>query len=275
LLAVGIVLAVLVNLPAALQLRISGGVKDALAPAAGWLRHGFGGCRQWLAGPAELAAANRRLLGQVGQLQWEISRLRALDRENSELRRLLGLEERWQYRLVAAQVTDRSIGGWWQMARLDKGTADGMQVDQPVISAEGLVGRIVAVSALTSDVLFLVDPDSKVSARLARVDAFGIVQGQGVSLRGDSICRMDFIMKEADIQPGDEVVTSGLGGVYPPGLVIGYVTKNYLDRSGLYQRADIVPAADLRLLGFVLVVLREPPAERRPAPAEAGQAGRP
>jgi len=82
-------------------------------------------------------------------------------------------------------------------------------------------------------------------------------------LWGDPLCRMDFIVKEADLLPGDEVVTSGLGGVYPAGLLIGYVEKAYLDRSGLYQYADIVPAADLRSLEFVFIVVRNRSASHR------------
>ncbi len=266
--ALGLLLVVLFNLPPAVEARLADGVKDALAPAAGGITRALAWVRGWFADGQALAADNQRLLAEIGQLQWEIRQLRSLDEENSELRRLLGLEARLHCRMIAAQVTSRAIGGWWQRARLDKGLAAGAARDCPVISAEGLVGRIVEVSARTSDVLLLVDPNSQVSARVARRDAFGIVRGQGVSWRGDPLCRMDFIVKEADILPGDEIVTSGLGGVYPPGLVIGYVERVYLDPSGLYQYADVVPVADLRLLGLVMIVSGEQPA------ADDGQRGR-
>ncbi len=266
--AIGMLLLVLMNLPPAAKARFAGGVKDALAPVAGVISRGLLFCRSVCTGGDDLAAHNRRLMIQLGQSRWEIQQLQFLEQENSELRRLLGLEARSRYRVVAAQVIDRSIGGWWQLARLDKGLVDGVTRDLAVLSEDGLVGRIVEVSTFTSDVLLLVDPNSKISARLSRMDAFGIVSGQGVSLRGDSLCRMDFIVKEANLQAGDEVVTSGLGGVYPPGLVIGYVEQDYLDNSSLDRHADIVPAADLRLLGFVFIVLREQPAnparERQP-----------
>lgn len=257
--AIGIALVALLNLPASIRGRIAGGVRDVLAPPAGCIARGFSG-RRPTGGGGDAGADARVATDRVGQLLWDLRELRYLEQENAELRRLLGLEARSRHRMIAAQVIDRSLGGWWQMARLDKGLADGLARDLPVVSAEGLVGRIVEASDHTSDVMFLVDPNAKVSARISRLDAFGIVHGQGVSLRGDSLCRMDFIVKEAAPQPGDEVITSGLGGVYPPGLLIGYVEKVYLDRSGLYQYADIVPAADLRMLGFVFVALREPPA---------------
>ena len=256
LVAVGVLLLVLLNLPPAASSRITGDIRDALTPVAAFLFNAFSFCPRMFQDSGDLAAANDQMSVEIGRLRNEIRQLRSLEHENQELRHLLGLETHSGFRLLVAQVMTRAIGGWWEMARLGKGYAHGVALDSPVISAEGLVGRIVDLSAYTSDVMFLVDPNSKVLAKLSRMDAFGIVRGQGVSLLGDSFCRMDFIVKEADLLPGDEVVTSGLGGVYPAGLVIGYVEKAYLDRSGLYQYADIVPAADLRSLEFVFIVVR-------------------
>lgn len=264
--ALGALLVVLFNLPPAVEARVAGGIKDALAPVTVRISGALALVQRWFAGEKELRAEHNRMRIEIGQLQWELRQLRSLEQENAELRSLIGLDARSRYRMVAAQVISRTIGGWWQIARLDKGLADGLGRDLPVISADGLIGRIVEVSANTSDVLLLVDPNSQVSARLSRMDAFGIVRGEGVTWRGDPVCRMDFIVKEADILPGDEVVTSGLGGVYPPGLVVGYVERVYPDRTGLYQHAEIVPAADLRVLGFVLVVIGEQAAARPAAP---------
>ena len=203
----------------------------------------------------ELMDENTQIAIELQRLRYELSQIKMLKRENQQLRDLMGLSGHITNRLVASRVIARDINGWWQMARLNKGSKDGIATDMPVIAAEGLVGRIIGVSARTSDILFPVDPSCKISARLSRLDAFGIVRGKGVSLRGDAQCRMDFILKEHDIIPGDEVMTSGLGGVYPAGLVIGYVEHAYLDRSGLYQYADIVPAVDLRSLNMVLIVV--------------------
>ncbi|MBU4201354.1 MAG: rod shape-determining protein MreC [Verrucomicrobia bacterium] len=272
LLAVGLLLIVLLNCPPATCARLYGGVRDALSPLVAFLSDTCSSCWRASRGSRVLAADNSRMAVEISRLRTEVRQLKSLERENAELRHLLGVEARAGVRLIAAQVTTRAIGGWWQMARLDKGLSDGVAHDLPVISAEGLVGRIVDVSAYTADVLFLVDPSSKVSAKLSRMDAFGIVRGQGVSLLGDPLCRMDFIIKDAAILPGDEVVSSGLGGVYPAGLVIGYVEKVYLDRSGLYQYADIVPAVDLRSLGFVFIILSERPAgPGKAAPAREEQ----
>ena len=132
-----------------------------------------------------------------------------------------------------------------------------------VITPEGLVGKTVAVSRQTARVLLMTDPTCKVAAKFPRNGVFGIVRGGGVSLAGRSMleilcapdpCRMDFIAKDMDIRRGDEVVSSGLGGVFPAGLTVGYIRSSSMDRSGLYQHADIAPAADLGAVNRVFVV---------------------
>ena len=208
-------------------------------------------------GKAELLNENRLLRVKIEELRDEIRQNKNRQDENQELRDMLKLKAASKYSLIAAQLLARDVNGWWQMARIDKGAVDGIQADLPVISPEGLVGQIVSVSQNSSDVLFLTNPKVKIAARLARSEIFGIVHGQGVSWEGDAKCRMDFIMKGADVNRADEVVTSGLGGVYPAGLVIGYVENVQIDPSGLFQYTEVVPATDFRLLDTVFVVLPE------------------
>jgi len=158
------------------------------------------------------------------------------------------------YRLAAAQIAARDLTTWWQTARLDRGARDGVAPGLPVLAAEGLVGRVLEVSDRTADVMFLINPACRVAGVIPRVDAFGIVQGEGTGLRGPPLCRMDFIARETAVSPGDEVVSSGLGGVFPPGLLIGYVRQVRQDPAGLYQSAEILPAADFRNMRLVFVV---------------------
>lgn len=198
-----------------------------------------------------------QLQAEIAQLRLKLRQTQALEQENRALRQMLGLSAHVGRRLIAAEIMARDVNAWWQTARLNKGMADGIGLDMAVITTEGLAGRIIRVSKTTSDVLFLADPASRISARLTRADAFGIVRGRGVTWRGQASCRMDFISKEAHVMPGDEVVTSGLGGVYPPGLVIGRVDQVRLDHTGLYQSADIVPTSHFRSLDVMFVVSRE------------------
>jgi len=252
-----ILIGALFSLPGEKTNSLSNAVRDVFAAPQIGLHQAKEWIRSFGRGKAELLNENKLLRVKIEELRNEIQQSKNLQDENQELRDMLKLKATSKYRLIAAQLLARDVNGWWQMARIDKGAADGIQTDLPVISPEGLAGQIVSVSRNSSDVLFLTNPKVKIAARLARSEIFGIVRGQGVSWEGDAKCRMDFIMKGADINRADEVVTSGLGGVYPEGLVIGYVEDVHVDPSGLFQYAELVPAADFRLLDMVFVVLPE------------------
>jgi rod shape-determining protein MreC len=177
------------------------------------------------------------------------------------------------------------MGGWWQTLQLNKGLEHGVGAGMAVMTMEGLIGRTgeakgetdatggILVSQRTADVLLLTDPNCRVSCRLPRTGGLGIVRGRGASLGGDADlemlcnaepCHMDFIPKGVKIQVGDEVVTSGLGGVYPEGLLVGTVQEVSTDKSGLYQRAEVAAAASLTTVKYAFVVIPEEPKERKP-----------
>lgn len=252
-----ILIGALFSLPAPTTNSLSNAIRDVFAAPQIGLRQAKEWIRSFGRGKAELLNENKLLRVKIEELRDEIRQNKNLQNENQELRDLLKLKTTSKYRLIAAQLLTRDVNGWWQMARIDKGAADGIQTDLPVISPEGLVGQTVNVSRNSSDVLFLTNPKVKIAARLARSEIFGIVRGQGVSWEGNAKCRMDFIMKGADINRADEVVTSGLGSVYPAGLVIGYVENVQVDPSGLFQYVGVIPAADFRLLDMVFVVFPE------------------
>lgn len=251
----GIVIAVLMTLPASVTRRINSVFGNVFSPFTSFLSGAPSFILTRLQDRSKLIEQNTYLALELEQVRYELSRLKLMEEENRKLRDLLGLARLSAHQLVAGRVIGRNINGWWQKIRLDKGSDEGVEMDMPVIGDKGLVGRTASVFANTSDVLLMVDPSCGISARLSRLDTFGIVRGYGVSLRGDALCRMDFVSKGTQIKPGDEVVTSGLGGVYPPGLVIGYVKHAYMEPSGLYQYADILPATDFRSLDVVFVVL--------------------
>ena len=131
------------------------------------------------------------------------------------------------------------------------------------VTKEGLVGKVASASARTCEVLLLTDPSCRVSCRIPRTGGFGILAGTGVPLRGEATlemlcaagpCRLDFVSREQRLLEGYEVVTSGHGGVFPEGLLVGHVARTGVDPSGLYQQADVQPAAPLHALRHVFVV---------------------
>lgn len=252
----GILIVVLLNLPGSMTARMNVFLRDATLPLSQPIAHGLALVRGLFQNEPP-AASKVQLLAEIAQLRLELRQVQSLEQENRALRQMLGLSAHVGRRLIAAEIIARDVNAWWQTARLNKGSADGIALDMAVITSEGLAGRIIRTSRTTSDVLFLVDPACRISARLTRLQAFGIIRGQGVSWRGQASCRMDYISKAEQIRPGDEVVTSGLGGVYPPGLVIGRVDQVRQDSSGLYQSADIVPTSNFRALDIVFVVSRD------------------
>jgi rod shape-determining protein MreC len=200
-----------------------------------------------------LVEENRRLKGQVVRLQAEARLSKSIEEENIRLQQLFKFYDRQIDTLIAAEVLSRSINGWWQSVRIAKGTRDGVRPNHAVISPDGLVGRTANVSALSADVLLLSDPACSVSARISRTGSFGLVSGGGVNLKGYPVVHMRFVHKDIPVQIGDTVVTSGLGGVYPPDLVIGYIESVRIEEAGLYQIAEILPQAVMSLTDVVFV----------------------
>lgn len=259
-LALGAVLLMLI-LPNRVSDRVKGGLRELLAPlhaalsgvawraqdAAATVR-GFGG----------LVGENRRMAAELVRLRIEAARLEALEEENERLREMLAFARASPRRLLPAEVMARDASGWWQTVRLNRGARDGVTVSAAVVTIDGLAGRTLAVSDRTTDVLLISDPNCRVSVRLPRTGAFGVLSGTGVSWSGQALCRLDLVNRHLAVRAGDEVVTSGLGGVFPEGLTVGYVETAEPDAAGLVQRATVVPHADLGRIRTAFVVLAPP-----------------
>jgi rod shape-determining protein MreC len=212
---------------------------------------GFGG----------LLEENSRLSEEMIYLQARLVELENLEQANRHLQDQLDFYSRQKHTLIPCQVTARTISGWWQSVRLDKGRAQGVDANRAVISPDGQVGRTDEVSAHTAEVLLLSDPACKVSARVSRTGSFGLVTGRGVNAQGYPVARMQFIHKDAPVQAGDAVMTSGLGGVFPKDILIGYIESVRMEETGLYQVADIIPKAVAELMDVVFVTAEEENAE--------------
>lgn len=256
----GAFLLVVLNLPDSVTDRAKGVVREATAPlqaAVTGLTRKTRNAVEAVRGLGGLVVENEKMSAELVHLRNEVRHLRNLEEENRRLREQLGYAARNQRRLIPGEVIARDISGWWQTLRLGKGTVDGIELNMAVITSDGLVGRTIAVSPRTCDVLLVSDPTCKVSAKIARVGVFGIVSGRGLSGGGRVVCEMNFMNKDAAIREGDEVVTSGLGGVYPKGLLLGYVEQVTVDESGLYQSARVIPKADLGAVSYVFCVSEE------------------
>jgi len=260
---------ILLNLPLSVSSRIKAGLRDGLVPFQNTVSLLVCKGRETLSfalNARKAVSERQKMLGEITGFRREVRRLEALKEDNRDLRKLLGFKSRQERKLILCEATARGdVSGWWQTIRLNKGSYDGIGRNMAVITTDGLIGKTIEVSRHTCDVLLITDPNCKVASELSRTEAFGIVRGKGVALNGDMKlemlcaahpCRMDYIPKDQEARQGDEVITSGLGGVYPRGLLVGYVQKSEVDPSGLYQCADIVPAAKMAVLRYAFIVVR-------------------
>lgn len=194
----------------------------------------------------QLRSQNERLRTRVAEL--EEARL-----ENERLRRLVKLAKAGGVTSRAARVIGRPTNSWEGIITIDLGTADGITAGMPVIGPRGLLGQTVEAAPSSSRVRLITDQRSGVAAMIQRNRSVGIVKG---TLEGRLV--LDFVSKETTVKAGDVVITSGLGGVYPKGIVIGEVSAVDRDSNALYQRIRVEPAGDIVGLEEVLVLVEEP-----------------
>ncbi|TLM68849.1 MAG: rod shape-determining protein MreC [Deltaproteobacteria bacterium] len=194
----------------------------------------------------DLDAESRRLRAEMAGIE-------ELKRENDRLRRLLGFVEEHPRRSVAARVIAEDASSWFRTIEIDRGYEDGVTEGLSVVDAAGLVGRVVRSTAHAAQVLLITDASSAVAVLVQDERIRGVCRGQGGTLA------LDFALVQDAIQVGDGVITSGLGGVFPKGLVVGYVRSVHREQFGLFQTVEVEPAVDFAHLEEVLVLLKETP----------------
>lgn len=195
---------------------------------------------------------NKELKRRVQELMLENSRYRELLSTYGRLQALLKIKQGFTEPVVAARVIGRDPSGWFRSIVVDKGEKDGICLDMPVVNAEGVVGRIVSVSTHYSKVLLIIDQNSSVDCLIQRSRDRGMVKGFSAEL-----CTIEYLVKSGDVVEGDQVVTSGFGGVFPKGLPLGQVTE-VVDRPGeLFKEVRMKPAVNFSKLEEVLIVLHK------------------
>ncbi len=186
----------------------------------------------------------------LAQYQAELVELREIE---SDYERLTGLLDytttREDQGFVMADVIDVDQSGQLRTITVNRGRRDGLAVGMPVVTQQGLVGRVLNVGAGASRVLLITDPTSAVSVRIQRNRVEGTILGQ---LSGN--LRLTFVPLDQDIQESDIIITSGLGGNFPPDIVVGVVTSIRQFEFELYQEAQVRSFNDFDTLEFVLVV---------------------
>ncbi len=202
----------------------------------------------------DMQQENLELKDQVNELSARVRELEAFSQENERLRQLLDFKEAsFDKDMVGCKVIGKEPGNWFYSFTIDKGAGDGISVNDTVISGAGLVGRVTEVGSNWARVLTIIDTDSSVGASVSRTQDFAIVDGD-ISLADSGKCKLSYVTKDASLVVGDMVVTSGLGGVYPEGILIGTVSEIRSDSMGYSQSAVIDTAVDFQKIREVLVI---------------------
>ncbi len=194
---------------------------------------------------AELSHENRRLLNEIAGYQ-------EMMKENDRLRKVVEFNAAVEGRRVVARVVAQDVSTEFRMIRLDKGTLHGVEAGMSVVALEGVVGRVFRAVENYSDVLTLLDSSSAVDALVQRTRVRGIAEGLG-----ESNLALKYLRRTDDVQDGDIVVSSGIGGIFPKGLLVGRVASVKKKSFGISQEVELVPAVEFSRLEEVIVV--DPP----------------
>jgi rod shape-determining protein MreC len=235
------------------QMLVREGVAAVAAPIVAGLSAAANGIRDTgavLPRVSRIAAENRRLEDEVADMHRHNVALAEQAREAQRLRALLGLRSGIGAKGIAAAVIGRQLSRWPTAIIIDKGRADGIRPRQPVIAAAGLVGRIYSASAHSALVVPISDRNSSAGAMLQRTRDAGILEGDG------DRCLLNYLPLQADVSPGDVVVSSGLGVIFPRGILIGAVESVARDDTAAVKSARVRLSVDLPRLEEVLVLRR-------------------
>jgi len=189
--------------------------------------------------------------------------------ENAKLREIVGFQQAAPFKMTAAKVIRRSSSTFWNSLIIDKGSLDGIGTDSPVITSVGLVGKTSTLAPHMSKVILLTDEMCRVSAKVEGTQEQGILAGERAALEVRPELHLRFLNRNANINAGASVYSSGEGGVFPPDLLLGRV-KRFENRE-ISGEAIVEPAVDFSTLDYVFVIemqavvpAPEPPANTKP-----------
>jgi rod shape-determining protein MreC len=245
-----LVLVLLTQLPLAAGPR--GYLKGAMAPVA-VVTSGFldwvGGGLAVVGEASHLRGDNQRLAANNASLRRQVAELQAAGQENADLRRALDFEKSFGHRLLSAQVIGRAPDGLTRSLTIARGRADGVAAGMVVVSGAGLVGRVREVSERSATVQTLVDAASRVNSYTSKSGLEGTVLGEGGPIAMDVLPKPGVV-----VASGEWVLTSGIGGLFPRGILVGHVTQFHRRDSATLERADIAPAVDFSAVSVLLVI---------------------
>jgi len=194
---------------------------------------------------------NDALRGRIAELEEANLQFREALVASDNLQRIASMRDEFEAPLLPSEIVGLDVSPWFRSVLIDRGGEHGVRSGQPVVTDQGVVGLVTATSKRAAKAMLLLDRQSAIDGIVQRSRARGIVRG-----RGTGELEFEFVVRGSDVQEGDVVITSGMGGVYPKGLRIG-VVRSVSDAGGrLMQTASLVPSVDFGRIEQVFVVLR-------------------
>jgi rod shape-determining protein MreC len=226
---------------------------------------GLAGSAEQLADSSSYVALSRdELIRQIGVLQqtnqlWQMRFMQAEEwrKENDRLRQQIGFARQHQWNMKPARVVARDPANWWRTIKIDRGSRDGIVTNAPVLSVQGLVGRVSEVGYAHSQVVLVGDPGCRVSVLIGdeKSREQGIIAPSSSSPSDDALVELSYLSRNARLAAGQTVVTSGQGGVFPPGIVVGQIAHFWPVGYGLYKEARVSLAVKMNTLEEVWVLM--------------------
>lgn len=212
---------------------------------------------QYIAEIRRLSQENENLRKEIEILREENRKLEPLKDENQRLREMVGLKDQFaQFHFIGAQVIAKDPGNWFNTFTIDKGTDDGLSKNDVAITNQGVVGHIFDIGTNWAKIVSIIDSNGGASGLVMRTRDIAMVKGD-VILQNEGLCKMTQIPNDADVIINDKIETSGLGGIYPKGLLIGTIIDIKKEAHEISKYAIVKPAVDFKRLEEVLIITRQ------------------
>jgi rod shape-determining protein MreC len=229
---------------------VAGPVQKVFSGAAGYI----GVFKEQYADLLHVREENKRLWNELQEARAAAYKNREALATNARLKKLLQFKETTDLTMLSARVVGKDPSLWFRTVIIDRGSSDGVFKGMPVVTAEGIVGQVITVSPNYAKVLLAIAPSSALDVLLQKTRVRGILKGTGTL-----IYKLDYVLKTVDVQEGDYVVTAGYGGLFPPGMPVGVVSRVIKKRRGMFLEIEVTPAVDFLTLEEMMIIQQEKP----------------
>lgn len=250
-----ILVVVLSNLPADKSYFFSNGVNRLFLPIQNgliFIMDKISGKDQELSDIDKLKEENQKLKEENTKLKEDVRELEIISEENNSLKEYMGLKEKYpDYETVSAKILEKSFSNYEKIVVIDAGTKDGINVNMAVISTQGLVGHVISVTETSAKVQTIVDTASTVSSKLSSSNDAILLKG---TISSTNTVKATSIPVNTTILQGDNIITSGMGGIYPKGILVGTVKEIVNTKNDMDRYANVATAVDFNSVDNVLVI---------------------